>query len=337
MDRRARLRSPAAIAAAALLLAAVLGAVGFVLERASSTIGGAAAAVVAVSSDLLGGVTLHGSGVIITPGGDVVTSYHNVGGALTIHVLMPSSSVRYVAAVAGIDPIDDLALLQLENVSGLPSVPLAAHALSVNDHVTAVGANPDGAPLEAQLAVSQLNQSATALHPGGTNPETLTGLLQLSGQIPASACGGALVDANGNVVAIDTVGGGPPGQQGSADVAYATPADLVATVVHDIVTGTADPRILQGGGAFLGVDVHDSLSPAGAAVAGIEPASPAQAAGLVPGDVIVALGSTPVDSVASLHDAVLSHHPGDRITVIWLDVSSVRHTSVVTLVAGSAF
>ncbi|MBV9100008.1 MAG: PDZ domain-containing protein [Candidatus Dormibacteraeota bacterium] len=337
MDRRARLRSPAAIAAAALLLAAVLGATGFLLERASTTIGGAAAAVVAVAGDLVGGAIVHGSGVLITPSGDVVTSYHNVGGALTIHVLVPSTSSGYVAAVAGLDPTDDLALLQLENVSGLPSVSLDARALSVNDHVTAVGANTSGSPLEAQLAVSKLNQSATALHPSSTNAQNLTGLVQLSGQIPASACGGALVDAGGDVVGIDTVGGGPPGQQGSADVAFATPAALVATIVHDILTGTPDPRILQGGGAFLGVDVHDSLSPPGAAVAGIEAGSPAQAAGITPGDVVVALGSTPVDSVASLHDAVQRHHPGDRVTVVWLDPTGARRAATVVLVAGSAF
>jgi S1-C subfamily serine protease len=324
-------RSPIAIAIGAAAVAAVIGAVGFVVERTtSSDIGGANVGVVSVMSTLVRGGNTVGAGVIVTPSGEVLTTYHLINGALSINLQLAASGASYSAAVTGIDPSDDIAVLQVQNVSSLPTVSIGDSAhVAVGDHVTAVGSAPSagGRPVESQGAVRALGQTITVSDAHGSNVRTLLGLIQTDAAISTSDDGGPLVSADGRVVGIDTAGSGN---------AYAIPIDLAISIVHSVESGSPNPKVLRGHGAFLGVDVEDRGPPPGASVNAVEPGSPAQAAGIVALDVIVALDHTPIDSVSALQHAVATHHPGDRVSVAWLDPLGQRHSAMLQLVSGFA-
>src|ERR1700680_1997435 len=151
-----RRRSPIAIAIGAVLVAGAIGAVGFLVQRTTSSgIGGVNAGVVSVTSSLVRGGTTVGAGVIIAPSGEVLTNYHVITGALSIRLRVAASGASYSAFVSGIDPSDDIAVLRAPDASNLPTVSIGDSAhVAVGDHVTAVGAADAGqGPVESQGAV----------------------------------------------------------------------------------------------------------------------------------------------------------------------------------------
>jgi S1-C subfamily serine protease len=123
--------------------------------------------------------------------------------------------------------------------------------------------------------------------------------------------------------------------QGGTNVGFAIPINDVMAIVHDIQTGTLNPNVQQGGGAFLGVRVNDSTSPPGALVVGVDPDSPAQAVGIGAQDVIVMVGTDKVDSVNSLRAAIARYKPSEKVMVTWLDAAGQTHSAQVVLAAGA--
>jgi S1-C subfamily serine protease len=247
--------------------------------------------------------------------------------------------IAYAAAVAGFDPGDDIALLQVEGVSNLPSVTIGdSSGVAVGDHVTAIGASgQSGGAVEMQGAVTALRQTITTADADFANQSTLSGMVQFSVAIHAADCGGPIVGGNGLVIGLDTAGTDRVVRaQPGASIAYAMPINSVMAIVRDIESDTPNPKIFRGAGVILGVDVRDSASPAGAAVFGVEPVSPAQAGGIMVTDVIVEFDGTPVDSRFALEAGVQKHRPGDRVSVVWLDAAGQRHQATVRLVSGIA-
>ena len=335
-----RRRSPIAIAIGAAALAAVIGAVGFVVERTtSSDIGGANAGVVSVMSTLVRGGTTVGAGVIVTPLGEVLTNYHVVTGARSIRLRIAASGASYSAFVTGIDPSDDVAVLRIPNVSNMPTVSIGDSThVRVGDHVTAVGAASDvgSGPVESQGAVVALAQTISISDSRGSTV-TLLGMIQTDAAITAAAEGGPLIAGDGHVIGLDAAGAGRLGAaQASTGGGYAIPIDTAIAIAHDVESGAPNPKVFRGQGAFLGVDVQDHASPPGAEVNSVEPGSPAQAAGIAAHDVIVALDHTAIDSVSGLQHAVAAHQPGDRVTLVWLDMLGQRHSATLQLVSGFA-
>ena len=326
------------MALGALLVAAVIGAVGFVVERTTSSVGGASTGVVSVTTTLLGGGIRSGAGMIIAPSGEVLTTYHVINGVLSIRLQLAASGASYPAAVTGIDPSDDLAVLQVQNASDLPVVTIGGSAhVAVGDHVTAIGAGSGGGPVETQGAVLALGQTVTASDSRGSNVRTLLGMIQTDAVINASDDGGPLVNGDGQVIGIETAATARTGAaQAASGAAYAIPIDTATAIAHAIESGTPNPKVFHGHGAFLGVDVEDRGSPSGAEVNAVEPGSPAQAVGISALDVIVAVNQMPIGSFSALQHAISAHHPGDRVTVAWLDPLGQRHSATLQLVTGFA-
>jgi S1-C subfamily serine protease len=335
-----RWRSPFAIAIGAVLVAGIVGAVGFAVERTtSSSPGGVNAGVVSVTSTLVRGGTTVGAGMIITPSGEVLTTYHAINGAQSIQVRLPASGASFPAFVNGIDPTDDIAVLRVPDASSLPSVSIGDSAhVAVGDHVTAVGVAPGtGSGLvEAQGAVVALGQTITVSDSRGSNVRTQVGMIQTDAAINPSDDGGPLVSSDGHVIGVDAGAGRLGAAQSGTVPAYAIPINTATAIVRDIESGAPNPKVFRGEGAFLGVDVQNHTSPPGAEVNSVEPGSPARAAGITAHDVIVALDHTPIDSVTALQLAVAAHRPGDRVTIAWLDPLGQRHSATLQLVNGFA-
>ena len=335
-----RRRSPIAIAIGAVLVAGVVGAVGFAVERTTSSgTGGVNAGVVSVTSTLVRGGTTVGAGMIITPSGEVLTTYHAINGAQSIQVRLAASGGSFSAFVNGIDPSDDIAVLRVPDASSLPSVSIGDSAhVAVGDHVTAVGVAPGtgSALVEAQGAVVALGQTITVSDSRGSNVRTQAGMIQTDAAINSSDDGGPLVNSDGHVIGIDAGAGRLGAAQAGGSAAYAIPINTATAIVRAVESGAPNPKVFRGQGAFLGVDVQNHSSPPGAEVNSVEPGSPARAAGIGARDVIVALDHTPIDSVKALQHAVAAHRPGDRVTIEWLDSLGQRHSATLQLVSGFA-
>jgi S1-C subfamily serine protease len=284
-----------------------------------------------------------GTGMILTSSGEVLTNNHVVEGATSINVTIAGRSGSYTATVVGVDPTADVALIQVQSVSGLPTVTLAdSSTLKVGDPVVALGnaLGQGGTPSETAGNVTALDQSITASAGQGSS-EQLSGMIQMNAQISAGDSGGAVVNSSGQVVGMITAGASQ-GYSSTAPttVGFAVPASAAKSVVDQIVSGTASSQIILGQVGYLGVSVSGQTSGAasstsGAVVVGAESGSPAEQAGIAPGSVITSVAGTSVSSVADLGTVLHGTKPGQQVQVAWSD-QGVDHSASVTLVTGPA-
>jgi S1-C subfamily serine protease len=289
-----------------------------------------------------------GTGEIIDSSGDVLTNNHVVAGAISIKVSIQGRSGSYTADVVGVDPSDDIAVIHIEDVSGLPTVTMAdSSKLQVGDSVTAIGnaLGLGGTPRVTQGSVTALDQTITASE-GGSSAETLNGMIESDAEISPGDSGGTLANAAGQMVGMITAGQATGFRTQTSSVGYAIPANTAADIANRILDGQAGGGILIGPVGYLGVSVEnldpgtaDSLGLpsgfSGVVVRGVQSGSPADKAGITSGSVITAIDSTSIDSTTALGDALHQHKPGDEVKVTWYDNGS-SHSASVTLVSGPA-
>jgi S1-C subfamily serine protease len=292
------------------------------------------------------GAQAAGTGMILNSNGEVLTNNHVVDGATSISVTVPSTGKSYTATVVGTDPTDDVAVIQLQNASGLQTAKLGdSSKVSVGDAVTGVGnAGGTGTLTQASGTVEALNQSLTATDDNGQNAEQLTGMIESNAPIQAGDSGGPLYNSNGEVVGMDTAAEAAS-QSSTASQAYSIPIDKALNIAHEIESGVDNSTIHQGYPGFLGVSIADSSangfgnsgsSVSGAQIQSVVDGSPAAGAGLAAGDVITTVNGTAVSSATDLHRALADDKPGTKVTITWTDTSGQSHSASVTLATGPA-
>jgi serine protease Do len=230
----------------------------------------------------------HGSGVIISSDGDVLTNNHVVDGAKTITVKFADGR-ELDADIVGTDRKTDLALLKVRKATGLPEARLGdSDALAVGDWVMAIG-NPFG--LEATVTVGVLSGKGRVI---GTGP--YDDFLQTDASINPGNSGGPLFNTKGEVIGINTAI--VPGGQG---IGFSIPINLAKEISSQL---QKEGRVVRG---FIGVGIQ-GLTPAlksalslsedtsGALVSSIVPGGPGEAAGLQVSDVIVAVDNNRIAS-----------------------------------------
>jgi S1-C subfamily serine protease len=294
-----------------------------------------------------------GTGIVLTSNGEILTNNHVIDGATSISVTDIGNKQTYKANVVGYDRTGDIAVIQLVGASGLPTAQIAPSLPAVGEGVVGVGnaGGTGGTPSSAGGSVQALNQSITASDSGGGNSENLTGLLETNCDIQPGDSGGALVDAEGKVVGMDTAASTGSTSLGGTAQAYAIPIGTALSVAGSIEKGRASSTIHIGATGFLGVQVQDSSSTGsgsflpgssgsgsssteGAVVDGTLPGSPGASAGLSQGDVITAVDNSPVNTSSDLSHALEPHHPGDVVHLQWTDQSGDSHNTAVTLAVG---
>ena len=289
-----------------------------------------------------------GTGMILSSTGEVLTNNHVVKGASRIDVYVAGHADPYTADVVGVDPTDDVALIQLENASDLPTVKIGdTSTLSTGQDVIAMGnaQGHGGAPSVTVGTISGLHRSITARDPDGSS-EQLNDLIQTDAAIQPGDSGGALVNASGEVIGMITAGVAGSDAQTPSKVGFAIPLDNALGIVSEIRAGHGSSTILLGERGFLGVSVNPnfdfSTAPAlglnatsGAEVIGVESGSPAEDAGLTAPSVIRAVDGQVVRSADDLGPLLHIHVPGDRVEVTWVDAKGT-HTATVALGTGPA-
>ncbi len=287
-----------------------------------------------------------GTGVVLTSTGEVLTNNHVVNGATSISVVDIGNGKTYTATVVGTDATDDIAVIQLQNASGLTTATIGnSSSLTTGQGVLAIGnaGGVGGTPSVSEGTVTALDQSITASDAMAGTAEQLTGLIETDANLQPGDSGGSLVDTSGRVVGIDTAGsasgnGFQFGAGASSGSGYAIPINRAVAVAKQIEAGKSSSTVHIGPTGFLGVEVQPSgqtgSSGSGVGVSGVVPGSPAASAGLGQGDVIDSLDGQAVTTPAGLSKLMAAHHPGDSVKLGYLDTSGQQKTVSITLATG---
>jgi Do/DeqQ family serine protease len=248
--------------------------------------------------------TSLGSGVIVSSAGYILTNNHVVQAADEIEVALPDGK-KLLATVVGNDPETDLAVLRVE-AKNLPAITFgSSESLRVGDVVLAIG-NPLGI---GQTVTSGI---VSALGRSGLGINTFENFIQTDAAINQGNSGGALVDARGNLVGVNTAILSQTG--GSIGIGLAIPASMAKTVMEQIIrTGT----VTRG---WIGVELQP-ITPAlaeafklgsteGAIINGVLTGGPADKGGARPGDVLLAIEGRPVTDPQSVLNLVTGLEPG---------------------------
>jgi len=330
------------------------------------------------------GASAAGTGIVLTSNGTVLTNNHVIRGATSIKVTDVGNGRTYTAKVVGYDATKDVAVIQLQNASGLTTANLGdSSSVQTGDSVTALGnaGGKGGTPSVATGAVTALNQGITASDEGsGANSEQLTGLIETNANIQPGDSGGALVNSYGQVIGMNTAASSGTQFQSesgqSAVQAYAIPIDNAESIAKQIEAGQGSSTVHIGATAFLGIESDGSSSGSGSGsgsgdsggfgdgsgfggfggfgsqgdgsgtngsgtsngvtIAGTLSGSAAANAGLTAGDTITSVGGQAVSSTSDIQQALVKYHPGDKISVSWVDQSGQSQTATVTLASGPA-
>lgn len=269
-----------------------------------------------------------GTGIVLTKSGEILTNNHVIRGGTTIKVIVPATGRSYLADVVGYDVADDVALIKAEGASNLATATRAdSSKLRVGDLSTAVGnANGGGRLVITHGKVTGLNRSITVNDDqGGTS--RLSGLIQTSARLVPGDSGGPLLDVKGRVIGVDAAGSSNYLYQASDG--FAIPINKAISLVRKMEAGTATALVHIGKTAFLGASVRETSS--GLVIGSVVPGLPAAAAGLDQGYVISALDGNAIHTLADLRAALFVHHPGDTVTLDYVDPLGSPGTASVTL------
>ena len=278
--------------------------------------------------DLFGAVPVRGAGtgMIISADGQVLTNAHVVNGATSIKVTLFNETEARDADLVGSDPGSDVAVVKIRNASGLPTVELGdSSAIRVGDDVVAIGnalALPGG-PSVTEGIVSAKDRSIEE------EDVQLSGLIQTDAAINPGNSGGPLVNADGQVIGMNTAIRGD-----AQNIGFAIAINTVKPMIDTLSKGGGSVTST----AFLGVSTQ-TLTPEikeqfefsvdkGAIVISTAPGSPAENAGLRRADVITHFGDKPVASADELVAEVRARKPGDKVELVFRRGDQERRATV---------
>jgi S1-C subfamily serine protease len=279
-----------------------------------------------------------GTGIILDPGGAVLTNFHVVQGADSITAT--AQGLPYPVDLVGYDRGHDIAVLQMRGTSGgLPAAVIGdSSALVVGDPVVALGnARGSGSPLTNEAGtVTGFGRTISAKDELTGSAEQMTGLIEVAAPVRAGDSGGPLINSRGEVVGVTTAATvnfrmGPGGE------GFAIPINDALAVAGQIRSRTPSATVHIGPPTLLGVgvspgDQNESLP--GVLLREVLRGGPAQQAGLLDGDVLLSINGEQLDSATALTDVLDRHYPGDVVDLVWIDRNGHQLTGKATLSTG---
>jgi S1-C subfamily serine protease len=282
-----------------------------------------------VSIDVTGsnGDEDEGTGMIISKKGLVVTNNHVIAAAVnggSITVTRSGTTKSISATLVGTNPIDDVALIRIDNVSNLPTVTFGnSNDLEAGDAVVAIGnalGLAAGTPTVTSGIVSALGRTVTAASTTAT--ETLNNMIQTDAAINPGNSGGPLLDTSGDVIAMNTaVAGTLSDGENTQNIGFAIPVATITSLLPSLMAGES----VVTHGAFIGVEI-ESMTPSlqseygfsvstGAVVMSVISGTGAAAAGVKQGDIIVGINKTTIDSAQDVTSVLSGFKPGQIVTL----------------------
>lgn len=274
-------------------------------------------AVVGITSKIQGSLGMFGSvsesvgtgsGIIISSDGYIVTNNHVIEGANTVNVTL-NTGAEYEATIIGADAKTDLAVIKIVPSEELTVAELGdSSAVEVGERAIAIG-NPLGMEFfgsTTQGIISAINRSIMVEN------RTMS-LIQTDAAINAGNSGGALVNAYGQVIGINTVKIASTNVEG---MGFAIPISEAKPIIEDLIQhGYVKGRPVIG---ISGRDVTEYMAnrqgwPTGVQVMGTQPGSGAEIAGLKQGDIITKAGGNPISSIDELNKIKDTYKVGQNI------------------------
>jgi len=274
----------------------------------------------------------NGTGIVLDPGGVVMTNFHVVSGADRITASVAGRS--YPAQLVGYDRRRDIAVLQLLGAGGLPAAPIGnSGTLVEGEPVVALGnAQGSDAPLTQEVGtITAFGRTVTAEDALTGSSDEITGLIEFAAPVIAGDSGGPVVNGAGQVVGVTTAASvnfrmGPGGK------GFAIPINDALATANQIRSGAPSATVHIGPPVLLGVGVRTAPSDRpGVLVADVLRGGPAEQAGLVSGDVLTVLDGTPVNSATELTYVLDRHYAGDVIDLVWIDGGGQQRTGKAAL------
>ena len=259
-----------------------------------------------------------GSGIIISEDGYILTnnhvissesssSFYAISEATDIKVNIYNDKESYKATVVGTDAYTDLAVLKIDKTGLTPAVLGNSDESKVGEYVMAIG-NPLGMDYSVTTGIiSAINREVQS--------EGTTYLaIQTDAAINSGNSGGALVNANGEVIGINTLKLSGNGVEG---IGFAIPISSTTSIINQLIEFKEVKRPYIG---IAGSSVDETVTkkyniPQGIYVDEIQKDSPAEKGGLQVGDIIIKIEDTEVKSVNELNRVKNTHNIGDKITL----------------------
>ena len=273
-----------------------------------------------------------GTGMIVTPSGEVLTNNHVIRGATSFRLVEVASKRTYAATVVGYSVPEDVAVLQIADAHGLKTVRLGNSAnLKLRQAVVARGnAGGRGGATVARGLITALHRQIVASD-GEGGSETLSNLIETDAGIEAGDSGGPLFNAAGRAIGMITAGSALQFRN-VASRGYAIRINRALTIKRQIEAGVSNETVHVGPTAFLGITIEDAQG--GVRVRGVLGGTAAEAAGLAAGDLITSLNGTTVATGDDLRTVVLALVPGATVAVAWTDGTGVARSGQITPAEG---
>jgi serine protease Do len=302
--------SPTAVITIPVVSPAPAAAAAFDPARVVRVLGSAVAEILVTQSTGTRGI---GTGFVIAHENGasfLVTNNHVVAGATRVVVLMPDGR-HFVAKVQGTDPIQDIAVVRVDDASLTLAQFGDSTRLVVGQQVVAIGSPHGNQSSVTSGIISALHRTLSATTRPGTPSEDLPDVLQTDAAINPGNSGGPLADGDGNVIgvntAVDATGQG---------IGYAIPSLIAKRIAQDLIAGR------KPGHPYMGVcyQSEDAALASGKDVAGYGvlvtstlPGTPAAKAGLKAGDVIEKVDEVELNNGQTLGGAIQPKGPGDTV------------------------
>ncbi|GAA2579239.1 MULTISPECIES: S1C family serine protease [Streptomyces] len=316
------------------------------VKRDAGTVAGVAAkalpSTVTIQAEGSNGEGGTGTGFVFDKQGHILTNNHVVAEAVDggkLSATFPNGK-KYEAEVVGHAQGYDVAVIKLENApSDLNPLPLGdSDKVAVGDSTIAIGA-PFGLSNTVTTGIISAKNRPVASSDGGADSKaSYMSALQTDASINPGNSGGPLLDAQGNVIGINSAiqstssGGFGTGQAGSIGLGFAIPVNQAKYVAQQLIE-TGKPVYAKIGASVSLEETTNGAKITEQGVGGsapVEKGGPAADAGLKPGDVITKLDDRVIDSGPTLIGEIWTHKPGDKVAVTY-ERGGKQHTTDVTL------
>ncbi|MFJ8189772.1 S1C family serine protease [Streptomyces sp. NPDC096094] len=314
------------------------------VKREAGTVAGVAAkalpSTVTIQAEGSNGEGGTGTGFVFDKQGHIVTNNHVVAEAVDggkLSATFPSGK-KYAAEVVGHAQGYDVAVIKLENApSDLKPLPLGdSDKVAVGDSTIAIGAPFGLSDTVTTGIISAKNRPVASSDGSGSSKASYMSALQTDASINPGNSGGPLLDAQGNVIGINSAiqstsnGGFGTGQAGSIGLGFAIPVNQAEFVAKQLIK-TGKPVYAKIGASVSLEETTNGAKLTEQGVGGsepVEPGGPAADAGLKPGDLITKLDDRVIDSGPTLIGEIWTHKPGDKVTVTYERGGNERTTEL---------